>query len=127
MLTDPALGPGISGYGWSKRTLITYVEQIALHLSSRSIRANVIHPSTCNTHMIHNQPMYDLHRPDLDHPTREDAIPAFTGTHAMPIPWVEPVDVSEIVVFLASAESRYVTGQQIRVDAGSMLKSGMPH
>jgi NAD(P)-dependent dehydrogenase (short-subunit alcohol dehydrogenase family) len=40
----------------------------------------------------------------------------------MPIPYVEPVDISNLVLFLASDEARYVTGQQIRVDAGSLLK-----
>jgi NAD(P)-dependent dehydrogenase (short-subunit alcohol dehydrogenase family) len=40
----------------------------------------------------------------------------------MPIPYVEPLDISNVVLFLASEESRYVTGQQIRVDAGSLLK-----
>jgi NAD(P)-dependent dehydrogenase (short-subunit alcohol dehydrogenase family) len=40
----------------------------------------------------------------------------------MPIPYVEPVDISNLVLFLASDEARYITGQQIRVDAGSLLK-----
>jgi NAD(P)-dependent dehydrogenase (short-subunit alcohol dehydrogenase family) len=48
--------------------------------------------------------------------------PAFTFFQAMPIPYVEPVDISNMVLFLASDEARYVTGQQIRVDAGSLLK-----
>ena len=33
-----------------------------------------------------------------------------------------PVDISNLVLFLASDEARYITGQQIRVDAGSLLK-----
>ena len=40
----------------------------------------------------------------------------------MPIPYVEPEDIANLAVFLASDESRYITGQQIRVDAGSLLK-----
>jgi NAD(P)-dependent dehydrogenase (short-subunit alcohol dehydrogenase family) len=40
----------------------------------------------------------------------------------MPIPYVDPVDIANLAVFLASDESRYVTGQQIHVDAGSLLK-----
>jgi NAD(P)-dependent dehydrogenase (short-subunit alcohol dehydrogenase family) len=41
---------------------------------------------------------------------------------AMPIPFIEPQDVSQAVLFLASDESRYVTGLQFRVDAGSVPK-----
>jgi NAD(P)-dependent dehydrogenase (short-subunit alcohol dehydrogenase family) len=43
---------------------------------------------------------------------------------AMPIPYIEPGDVSELVAFLASDKSRYMTGLNIRLDAGAMLKGG---
>jgi NAD(P)-dependent dehydrogenase (short-subunit alcohol dehydrogenase family) len=42
---------------------------------------------------------------------------------AMPIPFIDPLDVSHLVAFLASDESRYITGMNIRVDAGGMLKA----
>jgi len=119
---NPLMGPGSAGYGWSKRTLIGYVEQLALHLAPRFIRVNAIHPTNCNTDLLHNDGMYAMFRPDLDHPTREDVIPAFTHFQAMPIPYVEPLDISNAVLFLASDEARYITGQQLRVDAGSLLK-----
>jgi SDR family mycofactocin-dependent oxidoreductase len=119
---NPAMGPGSAGYGWAKRILIGYTEQMALHLAPRFIRVNCIHPTNCNTHLLHNDGLYSVFRPDLENPTREDVIPAFTEFQAMPIPYVEPVDISNMVLFLASDESRYVTGQQIRVDAGSLLK-----
>lgn len=119
---NPALGPGSAGYGWAKRILISYVEEMARHLAERFIRVNAVHPTNCNTHLLHNDSMYRVFRPDLEHPTREEAIPAFTHFQAMPIPFIEPVDVSNLVLFLASDESRYITGQQIRVDAGSLLK-----
>jgi SDR family mycofactocin-dependent oxidoreductase len=119
---NPMMGPGSAGYGWAKRILIEYTEQIALQLAPRFIRANAVHPTNCNTHLLHNDGLYAMFRPDLEHPTREDVEPAFTMFQAMPIPYVEPADISNVVLFLASDESRYVTGQQIRVDAGSLLK-----
>ncbi|WP_330256203.1 mycofactocin-coupled SDR family oxidoreductase [Nocardia sp. NBC_00565] len=119
---NPAMGPGSAGYGWAKKTLMGYVEQMALHLAPKFIRVNCVHPTNVNTHLLHNDGLYSMFRPDLDNPTREDVEPAFTTFQAMPIPYVEPVDISNLVLFLASDEARYITGQQIRVDAGSLLK-----
>ncbi len=119
---NPLMGPGGAGYGWSKRVIIGYVEQLALHLAPRFIRVNAMHPSNCNTHLLHHDGLYGMFRPDLEHPTREDAELTFTMFQAMPIPYVEPEDIANLALFLASDESRYITGQQIRVDAGSLLK-----
>ncbi|MDG4667897.1 mycofactocin-coupled SDR family oxidoreductase [Mycobacterium sp. 236(2023)] len=124
--TDPLMGPGGAGYAWAKSTLISYVEQMALHLSSRMIRVNAIHPTNVNIHLLHNDGIYAVFRPDLRKArkpiAREDAEPAFSYFQAMPIPYVEPEDIAHLGVYLASDESRYVTGQQIRVDAGAMIK-----
>jgi SDR family mycofactocin-dependent oxidoreductase len=116
------MGAGGAGYSWAKKTLIGYTEQMALHLAPRMIRVNAVHPTNCNTHLLHNAELYKVFRPDLENPTREDVLPAFTYFQAMPIPYVEPVDISNAVLFLTSDESRYVTGQQLRVDAGSLLR-----
>jgi SDR family mycofactocin-dependent oxidoreductase len=120
--SNPVMGPGGAGYSWSKKTLIGYVEEMTMHLAPRFIRVNAIHPTNVNTHLMHNDGMYGMFRPDLEHPTREDAEPAFTYFQAMPIPYIEPVDVANLAVFLASDESRYITGQQIRIDAGALIK-----
>jgi NAD(P)-dependent dehydrogenase (short-subunit alcohol dehydrogenase family) len=40
----------------------------------------------------------------------------------LPIPWVEPVDISNALLFLASDEARYVTGVTLPVDAGAVIK-----
>jgi SDR family mycofactocin-dependent oxidoreductase len=120
--SNPVMGPGGAGYSWSKKTLIGYVEEMSIHLSQRFIRVNAIHPTNVNTHLMHNDGMYGIFRPDLEHPTREAAELAFTYFQAMPIPYIEPVDVANLAVFLASDESRYITGQQIRIDAGALIK-----
>jgi len=119
---NPVMGPGSAGYGWSKRILIEYCEQIALQFAPRFIRVNCIHPTNVNTHLLHNDGLYSVFRPDIQNPTREDVIPGFTHFQAMPIPYVEPYDIANLAAFLASDGARYITGQQIRVDAGSLLK-----
>jgi SDR family mycofactocin-dependent oxidoreductase len=126
--TTGTMGPGGAGYSWSKRTLVSYTEALALQLAPELIRVNCVHPTNCNTGLLHNDGMYQTFRPDLKDPTRADVEPAFSQFQAMPIPYVEPIDISNLVLFLASDEARYITGQQIRVDAGSLLKwpSGPP-
>jgi SDR family mycofactocin-dependent oxidoreductase len=123
---NPNMGPGGRGYGWSKRVIIEYVEEMSLALADRMIRVNAIHPTNCNTHLLQNDGMYSMFRPDLTQAgkqaTREDAEPLFTLFQAMPIPYIEPEDMANLSVFLASDDSRYITGQQIRVDGGSLLK-----
>jgi len=116
------LGPGGVGYSYAKQLVDSYTLQLAGQLASQSIRANAIHPTNVNTAMLHSGPVYRQFRPDLDQPTREDALLAFPALQAMPVPYIEPGDVSNVVCFLASDESRYVTGLQFKVDAGAMLK-----
>lgn len=116
-------GSGGPGYAYAKQAIARYVEVLALQLAPHLVRLNAIHPTNCDTHLLHNEDVYRAFRPDLEHPTREDAMPAFPAMQAMPIPFVDPVDISHLVVYLASDESRYMTGMNLRVDAGAMLKS----
>jgi (+)-trans-carveol dehydrogenase/(-)-trans-carveol dehydrogenase len=83
---------------------------------------NSIHPTQVDTPMIQNEATWRLFRPDLDHPSREDFVPASQEMNALPIPWVEPVDISNALLFLASDEARYVTGVALPVDAGALIK-----
>ncbi|MGG7102648.1 mycofactocin-coupled SDR family oxidoreductase [Rhodococcus sp. 24CO] len=119
----PGKDLGGVAYVFSKRALSHYVHELATHLAPRGIRANVVHPTNCNTDMLHNESMYKSFRPDLENPGREDAVLSFPVQQAMQIPWVEPEDISETVLFLASEQARYVTGMQMRVDGGGYLKS----
>jgi NAD(P)-dependent dehydrogenase (short-subunit alcohol dehydrogenase family) len=42
--------------------------------------------------------------------------------HVIPVPWVDPADISHAVIYLGSDESRYVTGVSLPVDAGLVIK-----
>ena len=59
-----------------------------------------------------------LFRPDLSEPRREDVVDLFASFHSLPIPWIEPIDVSNAVAFLVSPRARYVTGVMLAVDGG---------
>ena len=119
---NPGGDPGGMGYMVSKRFISEYVHYLATELAVRGIRANVIHPTNCNTDMLQSEPMYRSFRPDLENPTRADAEPVFSVQQAMKVNYIEPEDISNAVLWLASDESRFVTGMQLRVDAGGYLK-----
>jgi SDR family mycofactocin-dependent oxidoreductase len=119
---NPGNDPGGMAYVHSKRALSNYVHDLATELSARGIRANVVHPTNCNTNMLQSEPMYRSFRPDLEHPQQADAEPVFYVQQAKKVPWVEPEDISNAVLWLASDEARFVTGAQLRVDAGGYLK-----
>lgn len=121
-VAEPGKDPGGAGYSYAKRSVAAYVHELATNLGPRMIRVNAVHPTNCDTDMLQSPPMYQAFRPDLENPTKDDAVLAFPAQQAMPVPWIDPVDVSNAVVYLASEESRYVTGMQLRIDAGSYLK-----
>jgi NAD(P)-dependent dehydrogenase (short-subunit alcohol dehydrogenase family) len=60
---NPNMGPGGRGYGWSKRVLIEYVEEMSMALADRMIRFNAIHPTICNTNLLQNDGMYSMFAP----------------------------------------------------------------
>ena len=91
-------------------------------LAPHRIRVNSVHPTSVNTQMIQNEAVYKLFMPDQDAPTREEAASIFTSINSLPVPWVEPVDISNAVLFLASEEARYITGLELKVDAGYTVK-----
>lgn len=97
---------------------------LALELAPEMIRVNSIHPTTVSTGMIHNDATYELFAPGLPEAQRTPQVLAagFKQLNTMPLPWVEPVDVSNALLWLASDEARYVTGVALPIDAGSLLK-----
>jgi SDR family mycofactocin-dependent oxidoreductase len=109
-------------YSYSKRTLITYVNTLALGLAPYGIRLNGVHPTNCNTNLLNNDDIYHLMRPDLEDPTRDDALLGMAAMHPMGVPFIEPSDISEAILYLTSDAARYVTGQFISVTAGGHLK-----
>ncbi len=121
-LDNAAKGSGGLGYSWAKRAVASLVHDLAVVLAPQGIRANAVHPTNVNTDLMHNEVMYRTFRPDLDAPKLEDVLPAFPAMTATGDPYIEPEDVADTVVFLLSDESKFVTGMQMRVDAGGYVK-----
>jgi SDR family mycofactocin-dependent oxidoreductase len=114
--------PGFSHYVSSKHALVGLMRTLALELAPSFIRVNTIHPTTANTQLVMNEITYRSIRPDLANPAQDDARDVFVAKNALPVPFIEPRDISNVVLFLASDESRYITGVALPVDAGCLIK-----
>jgi SDR family mycofactocin-dependent oxidoreductase len=128
ILTSSAAGlmayANMAHYVSAKHGIVGLMRTLALELAPEMIRVNSVHPTSVNTDMIHNPATYALFAPDLPESGRtKDALSErFQTMNALPIPWVEPVDISNGVLWLASDEARYVTGVTLPVDAGTLIK-----
>jgi len=116
-----ALGNSIH-YNTAKHGVVGIMRSLANEFAQHNIRVNSVHPTTVNTIMIQNEQVWGLFDPENPHATRESAEPIFQALNALPVPWVEPVDISNAVLFLASDEARYITGVTLPVDAGAFIK-----
>jgi (+)-trans-carveol dehydrogenase len=112
----------LAHYVSSKHGVIGLMRTLALELAADFIRVNALAPTTVDTPMVMNEATYRLFRPDLENPAADDMAGASQATNVLPIPWVEPVDISDALLFLASDEARYITGVALPVDAGQVLK-----
>ena len=112
----------VAAYTTAKHGIVGLMKVLANEFGPKGIRVNSIHPNAIRTDMVLNEATYALFRPDLDHPTLADASPAFAGMNPFEVDFIDPVHVSNAVLFLASDESRYVSGAQLPVDAAAAVK-----
>jgi SDR family mycofactocin-dependent oxidoreductase len=126
IMTSSALGirarANLGHYVAAKHGVVGLMRNLAIELAPDQIRVNSIHPTTVNTPLVNNDATIRLFRPDLENPTVDDLAEALKNDNALPISWVEAVDISNAMVWLASDEARYVTGVTLPVDAGWLVK-----
>ena len=111
----------IAHYVAAKHGIVGLMRTLALELAPRRIRVNSVHPTQVNTTMIMNEAEYRIFCPDLPNPTADDFARASQAVHALPEPWLEPEDVSNLIAFLASDESKAITGVPLPIDLGCLF------
>ncbi len=107
--------PNLVHYSAAKSGVVGLMKSLSVELAPHSIRVNTVNPTNCDTPMLRNDYMKTLFFPDRADVTDEEFIDACRATHNLPIPWVDPVDISNAVLYLASDEARYVTGISLSV------------
>ncbi|WP_431908641.1 mycofactocin-coupled SDR family oxidoreductase [Amycolatopsis thermoflava] len=114
--------PNVAQYCAAKHGVVGLVASLANEVAEHGIRVNTIHPTNVRTPMIDNPVSAKLFRPDLDGASLDDGVDTLRRINLLPVPWVESGDVSQAVLWLASDESRFVTGAAVPVDAGMLTK-----
>jgi (+)-trans-carveol dehydrogenase len=114
--------PHTGHYVAAKHGVVGLMRTFAVELGAQNIRVNSVHPTNVNTPLFMNDGTMRLFRPDLENPGPEDMKVVGQLMHTLPIGWVEPEDIANAVLFLASDEARYITGVTLPVDGGSCLK-----
>ncbi len=113
----------MSSYAASKHAITGLMTCLARELGQFNIRVNSVNPTCVDTDMIQNPYVWGLFQPDNPNPTRESVEGAFAGTHILPVPWMEPKDVSRAILYLVTELGRYVTATTMTIDAGFIVKS----
>jgi NAD(P)-dependent dehydrogenase (short-subunit alcohol dehydrogenase family) len=106
--------PG-DGYTASKHGIVGLMRAFALKLAPHRVRVNSLHPGGVPTPMVTNEATTAL-LTAMDTLTRDQ----YEG--ALPIDSIEPIDISNAILWLVSDEARYVTGVPLPVDAGHLLR-----
>ncbi|MDG4668080.1 mycofactocin-coupled SDR family oxidoreductase [Mycobacterium sp. 236(2023)] len=106
-------------YGAAKHGLVGLMRVLALEHGAERIRVNTIHPTTVDTGMVDNDATRELFLPNPDRPRTQEAFERVAQTlNVLPVPWIQPEVVSDLVAFLVSDAGQFITGAAIPVDAG---------
>lgn len=117
--------PGLGAYNASKHGVVGLMRTLANELGPDRIRVNTVNPGTTETKMTMNPELFKFYMPDIENPTREDALAPGSPMYepqVLPTPWLEVRDITNAVLYLGSDDARFVTGVALPVDAGFVVK-----
>lgn len=109
--------PNVGHYVAAKHGVLGLTKSLALEHATDGVTVNCVCPGCVHTTMLENEATYELMSPD--NPTREGAMQVMTSMNPQGEPWLEPEDVTHLVLFLASEEARYITGAEHKIDMGA--------
>ena len=112
----------VGHYVTAKHGMIGLMRVLSAELGPYFIRVNTVNPTCVDTPMIQHPTSYELFAPGVENPSVEQIQAAMGAMNSIPIPWLEPIDVSNAIAFLASDGARYITGVDLPVDAGARVK-----
>ncbi|WP_127782979.1 mycofactocin-coupled SDR family oxidoreductase [Rhodococcus sp. X156] len=112
----------VGHYTAAKHGVVGLMRSLAQELAPHQVRVNTVHPANTRTPMIQNPGTMRTFRPDLASPTQEEFEVGVQSMHLLPVAMLEPVDIANASLFLASDEARYITGVTLPVDAGHCIK-----
>lgn len=105
---------GAAHYVSAKHGVVGLMRTLAHELAPHNIRVNSVHPTGVNTPMIVNDWMQQVFAADPGS--------AANLANLLPVPMVEPADISNAILWLVSDDARYVTGVALPIDAGFTIK-----
>lgn len=111
--------PNLAGYVASKHAVLGLMRTLAKELGRYQIRVNAVMPGNCNTPMFDNEGIRRLYVPDAEEADTQVFLQRAAAMSPMRNPYVEPDDVSEAIIYLASRSGRLVSGVALAVDGGT--------
>ena len=106
---------GGAAYGASKSGMLGYTRQVSIELADRGVRVNCVSPGLMRT------PMSTGERRGAT-PEQQEAAMASFGARVPMGRAGSALDIADAILYLASDESRYITGQEIVVDGGYLVR-----
>jgi SDR family mycofactocin-dependent oxidoreductase len=108
----------IAHYVAAKWGVIGLVKSLAVEVAAHGVTVNAVLPTSVDSPMIQNETFHRLFLPDAEEIVTAEVEAAYTALNPIPVPWLAPNDVSDAVLFLASDEARFITGDALPIALG---------